>query len=177
MNHQGRYPVIFLPFKDVKFDSWEENLDKIAELLQLEFGKHRELLESNMLADYEKEYIRKILGKKGSKVEISSSLENLSRMLFEHYDVAPVIIIDEYDTPIQEGYSKDFYNEIIDFMRNLFSGAFKDNKYLSYGYLTGIVRISQESIFSGLNNISVNTIIDYDYSEYFGFTTDEIKKS
>ena len=83
---------------------------------------------------------------------MASSLENLSRMLDEHYDKAPIIIIDEYDTPIQEGYSKDFYNEIVSFMRTFFSGAFKDNKHLTYGFLTGILRIAQESIFSDLNN-------------------------
>ena len=176
MEHQGIYPVIFLSFKDVKFDSWQETLDKIAELLQIEFGRHRDLLSSDFLADYEKDYYRKILNKTASKVELSSSLENLSRMMFNHYKVAPIIIIDEYDTPIQEGYSKDFYDEIVDFMRNFFSGAFKDNKYLTYGFLTGIVRIAQESIFSGLNNISVNTILDDDYSDCFGFTINDVKK-
>ncbi|MBE5845668.1 MAG: hypothetical protein E7302_16170 [Butyrivibrio sp.] len=176
MDHQGKYPVIFLSFKDVKFDSWQETLDKIAELLQIEFGRHRDLLSSDFLADYEKDYYRKILNKTASKVELSSSLENLSRMMFNHYKVAPIIIIDEYDTPIQEGYSKDFYDEIVDFMRNFFSGAFKDNKYLTYGFLTGIVRIAQESIFSGLNNISVNTILDDDYSDCFGFTINDVKK-
>lgn len=176
MDHQGKYPVIFLSFKDVKFDSWQETLDKIAELLQIEFGRHRDLLSSDFLADYEKDYYSKILNKTASKVELSSSLENLSRMMFNHYKVAPIIIIDEYDTPIQEGYSKDFYDEIVDFMRNFFSGAFKDNKYLTYGFLTGIVRIAQESIFSGLNNISVNTILDDDYSDCFGFTINDVKK-
>ena len=83
--------------------------------------------------------------------------------------------VDEYDTPIQEGYSKDFYDEIIGFMRNFFSGAFKDNKNLSYGFLTGILRIAQESIFSGLNNLSVNTVMDEEYDSFFGFTSDELK--
>ena len=84
--------------------------------------------------------------------------------------------VDEYDTPIQEGYSKDFYDEIIGFMRNFFSGAFKDNKNLSYGFLTGILRIAQESIFSGLNNLSVNTVMNEEYDSFFGFTGDEVKK-
>lgn len=84
--------------------------------------------------------------------------------------------VDEYDTPIQEGYSKDFYDEIIGFMRIFFSGAFKDNKNLSYGFLTGILRIAQESIFSGLNNLSVNTVMDEEYDSFFGFTSDEVKK-
>lgn len=87
-------------------------------------------------------------------------------MLASHYDKAPVIIIDEYDTPIQEGYSKDFYDEIIGFMRNFFSGAFKDNKNLSYGFLTGILRIAQESIFSGLNNLTVNSLMDEEYDSF-----------
>lgn len=96
-------------------------------------------------------------------------------MLAVHYGKAPIIIIDEYDTPIQEGYSKDFYDEIIGFMRNFFSGAFKDNRNLSYGFLTGILRIAQESIFSGLNNLTVNSVMDEEYDSFFGFTGDEVK--
>jgi hypothetical protein len=95
-------------------------------------------------------------------------------MLKEHYGNAPIIIIDEYDTPIQEGYAKNFYDEIIGFMRNFFSGAFKDNKNLSYGFLTGILRIAQESIFSGLNNLTVNSVMDEEYDSFFGFTYPEV---
>lgn len=175
MDYQGKYPVIFLSFKDVKFDSMLETLDKISELLQVEYGRHTELLEGGKLEPYEIEYFERILNKSATKVEISSALENLSRMLDKHYGIAPIIIIDEYDTPIQEGHSRDFYDEIIDFMRTFFSGAFKDNKHLSYGFLTGILRIAQESIFSGLNNITVNTIMDDEYSEFFGFTASEVR--
>ena len=96
-------------------------------------------------------------------------------MLCTYYNRAPIIIIDECDTPIQEGYSKDFYEEIIGFMRNFFSGAFKDNKNLSYGFLTGILRIAQESIFSGLNNLTVNSVMDEEYDNYFGFTETEVQ--
>ena len=172
--HQGRYPVIFLTFKDVKYDSWEQTIDKIGALLQVEFGRHRELLESDRLALYEKEYFENVLNKRATIVDLAAALENLSRMLREHYDVAPIIIIDEYDTPIQEGYAKDFYEEIIGFMRNFFSGAFKDNPNLSFGFLTGILRIAQESIFSGLNNLTVNSIMDQEYDKYFGFTAEEV---
>ena len=172
--HQGQYPVIFLTFKDVKFDSWEATIDKIRGLLQAEFGRHLELKESDKLAEYEIEYFSKILEAKANEVELTSSLENLSRMLFKHYGKAPIIIIDEYDTPIQEGYAEDFYDEIIRFMRNFFSGAFKDNKNLSYGFLTGILRIAQESIFSGLNNLTVNSVMDEDYDRFFGFTYPEV---
>jgi len=172
--HQGKYPVIFLTFKDVKFDSWETTIDKIRELLQTEYGRHLELQESEKLADYEREYFSRILAENANEVELTSSLEKLSKMLAEHYGKAPIIIIDEYDTPIQEGYAKDFYDEIIGFMRNFFSGAFKDNKNLSYGFLTGILRIAQESIFSGLNNLTVNSVMDEDYDRFFGFTYPEV---
>ena len=173
-SHQGKYPVIFLTFKDVKFDSWTETLDKIRELLQTEFGRHQILLDSSRIANYEKEYFAKILDGTATEVALTSALEKLSQMLKKHYGIAPIIIIDEYDTPIQEGYSKDFYDEIIGFMRNFFSGAFKDNRNLSYGFLTGILRIAQESIFSGLNNLSVNSIMDKDYDKFFGFTNQEV---
>lgn len=174
-SHQGKYPVIFLTFKDVKFDTWDATIDKIRGLLQEEYGRHQELLNSDKLSQYEKEYFTKIISATANEVELTSSLERLSKMLASHYDKAPVIIIDEYDTPIQEGYSKDFYYEIIGFMRNFFSGAFKDNKNLSYGFLTGILRIAQESIFSGLNNLTVNSVMDEEYDSFFGFTESEVK--
>lgn len=174
-SHQGKYPVIFLTFKDVKFDTWDATIDKIRGLLQEEYGRHQELLNSDKLSQYEKKYFTKIISATANEVELTSSLERLSKMLASHYDKAPVIIIDEYDTPIQEGYSKDFYDEIIGFMRNFFSGAFKDNKNLSYGFLTGILRIAQESIFSGLNNLTVNSVMDEEYDSFFGFTESEVK--
>lgn len=173
-SHQGKYPVIFLTFKDVKFDTWKATLDKIQSLLQEEYGRHRELLSSDSLAEYEKVYFQKILDGIASEVELTLALERLSKMLASYYGKAPIIIIDEYDTPIQEGYTKDFYEEIIGFMRNFFSGAFKDNKNLSYGFLTGILRIAQESIFSGLNNLTVNSVMDQEYDQYFGFTSEEV---
>ena len=167
--HQGKYPVIFLTFKDVKFDSWQATVEKIKSLLQEEYGRHQELLSSDRISDYEKEYFNKVLSATENEVELSSSLEKLSKMLATHYDKAPIIIIDEYDTPIQEGYSKDFYDEIIGFTRNFFSGAFKDNKNLSYGILTGC-------IFSGLNNLTVNSVMDEAYDRYFGFTDEEVSE-
>lgn len=174
--HQGKYPVIFLTFKDVKYDSWEATVDKIRGLLQAEFGRHQELAASSKLAEYEKVYFSKILNGEASLVDLTSALEKLSQMLAKHYGKAPIIIIDEYDTPIQEGYSKDFYDEIIGFMRNFFSGAFKDNRNITYGFLTGILRIAQESIFSGLNNLAVNSVMDDAYDEFFGFTYPEVRE-
>ena len=173
--HQGKYPVIFLTFKDVKFDTWEATIDKIRGLLQSEFGRHREILSSSVLAEYEKNYFTRVLNGEASFVDLTEALERLSQMLTKHYGKAPIIIIDEYDTPIQEGYSKDFYDEIIGFMRNFFSGAFKDNRNLTYGFLTGILRIAQESIFSGLNNLTVNSVMDDKYDAFFGFTYSEVR--
>ncbi len=174
-SYQGQYPVIFLSFKDVKFDSWEATLLKLSSLLQDEFGRHLELADSERLAAYEKVFFNKVITGEASEVELTASLEKLSQMLRKHYGKAPVIIIDEYDTPIQEGYSKDFYDEIIGFMRNFFSGAFKDNRNLTFGFLTGILRIAQESIFSGLNNLTVNSVLDEAYDNYFGFTEPEVQ--
>ncbi|SHJ02004.1 PD-(D/E)XK nuclease superfamily protein [Butyrivibrio fibrisolvens DSM 3071] len=174
--HQGKYPVIFLTFKDVKFDSWEDTFSKIVELVQDEFGRHSVLKNSDKIEKYEKDYFEKVLSGQVSEVELSASLQKLSKMLAAHYGKAPIIIIDEYDTPIQEGYSKAFYDKIIGFMRNFFSGAFKDNRYLSYGFLTGILRIAQESIFSGLNNLTVNSVMDDEYDGFFGFTDTEVKE-
>jgi len=172
--HQGKYPVIFLTFKDVKFDSWDATFAKISELLQEEFGRHSELADSDKLEKYERVYFQKVMEGKASEVDLSASLQKLSKMLTEHYAVAPIIIIDEYDTPIQEGYAKEFYDEIVSFMRNFFSGGFKDNRNLSYGFLTGILRIAQESIFSGLNNLTVNSVMDEEFDEFFGFTEAEV---
>ena len=174
-SHQGKYPIIFLTFKDVKFETWEATIDKIRGLLQDEYGRHQEITNSNKLSQYEKDYFTKILNGTSNEVELTSALERLSKMLATYYGKAPIIIIDEYDTPIQEGYSKDFYEEIIGFMRNFFSGAFKDNKNLSYGFLTGILRIAQESIFSGLNNLTVDSVMDEEYDSFFGFTGDEVR--
>lgn len=98
--HQGKYPVIFLTFKDVKFDSWQATIEKIKSLLQEEYGRHQELLSSLKISDYEKEYFNKVLSATENEVELSFSLEKLSKMLASHYDKAPIIIIDEYDTPI-----------------------------------------------------------------------------
>lgn len=131
--------------------------------------------ESTKVNEFDKEYYRRVAAQKADEVELGQSLLILSRMLDEHYGIAPVIIIDEYDTPIQQGYTECFYEQSVSFMRNFFSGGLKDNAHLSYGFMTGILRIAKESIFSGLNNLKINSIMDQKYSEYFGFTSDEVK--
>lgn len=172
--HQGRYPVIFLTFKDVKLTSWENTRIKIAQLLQAEFGRHREILASDRYADYERAYYERILGGSATEVDLSAALGNLSAMLTVYYGTPAVIIIDEYDTPIQQGHLCGYYDQIVAFMRNFFSSGFKDNHNLSYGFLTGILRVAKEIIFSGMNNLVVNSVLDRKYSEYFGFTSAEV---
>lgn len=174
--HQGQYPVIFLTFKDVKCATWEETYQKIKKLIALEFLRHYDLESSSRLNAYEKEQYSRIAQGTASPVEYQMGLELLSLMLHKHHGSETIIIIDEYDTPIQQGYSCGFYAEIIGFMRNFFSGGLKDNPHLSYGFLTGILRVAKESIFSGLNNLKINSILDSAYSQYFGFTGNEVQE-
>lgn len=171
---QGKFPVIFLTFKDVKRETWEETYDLIAQLITQEYRRHSELASSDRITN--SDYYQKIASSRANENQYMMSLMYLSQMLHEHHGVAPIIIIDEYDTPIQQGHTSDFYDKIILFMRNLFSGGLKDNKHLSYGFLTGILRVAKESIFSGLNNLKVNSILDNRYSQYFGFTPDEVRE-
>lgn len=175
-DYQGKYPVIFLTFKDVKFNTWEETFTAIRDIFAKETQRHGELQTSEKCDGYSRNIYEKLAGGKVSEVELASALLDLSAMLHKHYCIAPIIIIDEYDTPIQQGYIKDYYDKVIQFMRNLFSGGFKDNPHLSFGFLTGILRVEKESIFSGMNNLSINSVLDNKYSSYFGFTADEVMK-
>jgi hypothetical protein len=174
-NHQGKYPVIFLTFKDVKFQTWEDALEKIKSVLVCEFSRHKSILSDSHLSEYDVIYYQKIMNGTATEVELTDALSWLSRVLHECFQVSPIIIIDEYDTPIQQGYLSDYYEHIIFFMRNLFSGGLKDNPHLSYGFLTGILRVAKESIFSGMNNLRINSIMENRYSTYFGFSKEEIR--
>ena len=173
--HQGQYPVIFLSFKDVKCSSWQETFQKISKLISLEFMRHNELESSSVLSSYEKEQYHRFASENINEVDCQMGLQLLSLLLHKHYDKECVIIIDEYDTPIQQGHLCDFYNEIVDFMRNFFSGGLKDNPHLAFGFLTGILRVAKESILSGMNNLKTNSILDNNYSSYFGFTNEEVR--
>lgn len=170
--HQGQYPVIFLSFKDVKCSSWQETFQKISKFISLEFMRHDELESSFVLSSYEKEQYHRFASENINEVDCQMGLQLLSLLLHKHYNKECVIIVDEYDTPIQQGHLCDFYNEIVDFMRNFFSGGLKDNPHLAFGFLTGVLK---ESIFSGMNNLKTNSILDNSYSSYFGFTNEEVK--
>lgn len=173
--HQGQYPVIFLTFKDVKSMTWEETFQKIRRLISLEFIRHNELETSSVLTAYEKEQYHLLAKDSGDEVDCQMGLQLLSLLLHKHYGRECIIIIDEYDTPIQQGHTCNFYPEIVNFMRNFFSGGLKDNPHLAFGFLTGILRVAKESIFSGMNNLKTYSILDDGYSSYFGFTEKEVK--
>lgn len=173
--HQGQYPVIFLTFKDVKSMTWEETFQKIRRLISLEFMRHNELETSSVLTAYEKGQYHLLAKDSGDEVDCQMGLQLLSLLLHKHYGRECIIIIDEYDTPIQQGHTCNFYPEIVNFMRNFFSGGLKDNPHLAFGFLTGILRVAKESIFSGMNNLKTYSILDDGYSSYFGFTEKEVK--
>lgn len=174
-DYQGKFPVVFLTFKDIKYETWDETIQTIKNLLTQEAYRHSDLRDSEKCNAYEKEYFEKILTGKANEIELSAFFLNISAMLRKHYGIAPIIIIDEYDIPIQQAYICGFYDQVIRFMHNLFSGAFKDNPNITFGFLTGIFHVAKESIFSGMNNLSVSSVLDNKYSEYFGFTPEEVK--
>jgi len=172
---QGKYPIIYLSFKDAKQNTWDDTLQHIKIEITKLFRIHYYLLKGTTLDDNEKNEFEKIANRTADSVDFEVSLKQLSEYLHRYYNQKVVILIDEYDTPIQASYKK-FYETAISFMRNLLSGAFKDNSFLYKGVITGILRVSKESIFTGLNNVTVHTIFDEEFSDKFGFTESETKQ-
>lgn len=175
-DYQGKYPVIFLSFKDAHQSDWEDMYNSLCFTVKEEFLRHIELLSSNAITEYDKRYFSNIMDDNATMTDYQFALGKLSSMLATHYSSKVIIIIDEYDTPIQQGHLNGYYDKVIGFMRNLLSAALKDNDNLEFGILTGILRIAKESLFSGLNNLVVNTILDEKYSSYFGFTSDDVSE-
>lgn len=173
-DEQGKYPVVFISFKDVKCSTWAETYDMLARQIIMEYKRHSELDDDALNKDAD--YYRRITCGQATENDLMVSLMMLTKMLHEYHCMEPIVIIDEYDTPIQQGHSCGFYNDVILFIRNLFSGAFKDNSHLKWGFLTGILRVGKESIFSGLNNLKIYSILDHKFSDYFGFTPDEVRE-
>ncbi len=174
--HINKFPVIFLSFKDVKNSSFENTYKKIYSLIKEEFMRHYRDLDIENLDLIDRLDYLNILESKATQSDIENSIAFLSKLLYKKYNQEVIILIDEYDTPIHASYLNNYYNEMIEFIRNLLSGAFKDNSYLFKGVITGILRVSRESIFSGLNNLATYSILDYEYSNRFGFTIDETQK-
>ena len=171
MSEQGKYPVIFISLKDLKGNTWEECLKRLKLFifdLYAEFEYIREKMN-----EWDKRKFEKVLYEK-EDADYIMSLKFLSDSLYRYYEKKVIILIDEYDAPIINAFDKGYYNEAINFFQTFYSSALKTNNSLKYGVLTGITRIIKEGIFSGLNNLYVNTILSKDYSEYFGLLENEV---
>lgn len=175
-SHQGQYPVIFLSLKDIKVRKWQYAFDALKYIISVEYMRHSELKRSSEIEEADIELYNRIVKNQAGYMEYVFSLQALSRMLHQHHKQAPVIIIDEYDTPIQEGFVNGYYDDAVEFIRSFFSAALKDNPHARQIVMTGILRIAKESIFSGLNNIRVFSVLDKKFSEFFGFTTSEVQQ-
>ena len=171
MNQQGEYPVIYLSFKDIKALNWEKcyfMTKRLITYLYNEFEFLREKLNKKDLSDFDKVW----LDEEGADWE--NSLKNLLRYLYEYHNKKVVVLIDEYDTPIVSGYNNGYKKEVLDLYRSLYSTVLKSNAHLQFSVMTGILRIAKEGIFSGLNNLKVNSIFSEKYSEYYGMTEEEV---
>ena len=171
MNQQGEYPVIYLSFKDIKALNWEKCYyltRRLITYLYNEFEFLREKLNKKDLSDFDKVW----LDEEGADWE--NSLKNLLRYLYEYHNKKVVVLIDEYDTPIVSGYNNGYKKEVLDLYRSLYSTVLKSNMHLQFSVMTGILRIAKEGIFSGLNNLKVNSIFSEKYSEYYGMTEEEV---
>ena len=171
MSEQGKYPVIFISLKDLKGDTWEECLKRLKLFifdLYAEFEYIREKMN-----EWDKRKFEKVLYEK-EDADYIMSLKFLSDSLYKYYGEKVIILIDEYDAPIINAFDKGYYNEAINFFQTFYSSALKTNNSLKYGVLTGITRVIKEGMFSGLNNLYVNTILSKDYSEYFGLLENEV---
>lgn len=172
---QGRHPVIFLTFKDVKSGNWTQCAQALYAAIGEEYRRHQYLLDTALLDEDEKDGYRAVIRQTADEHTYRNSLKKLSRWLAVYYGEKTVILIDEYDTPIQEGYLHGYYEPVVHFMRALLGGALKDNADLEKGVLTGILRIAKESIFSGLNNLEVCSLLVPEYSRWFGLLEAEVQ--
>ncbi len=169
--HQGKYPVISMTFKDVKGLNWENVYHGLCNVIGEEIERHKEILQDDEKGS---QRLQALLEGTSPQRDYEESLRLLSAQLDQHYGEKVIILIDEYDAPILSGYSNGYYQEIISFMRNFLSGGLKDNQHLFKGVLTGILRVAKESIFSGLNNLAVHTLLDEEFNACFGFTEEEV---
>ncbi len=174
--HMGRYPVISLSLKDVEGGDYADALEMMAEIIKTEARRHQHLLESDRLTDIDKESLKRLYALYLEESVQKGSLNLLSEMLRKHYGRRVVILIDEYDVPLDKAYQGGYYPEMVKLIRSFLSRALKTNKSLEFAVLTGCLRIARESIFTGLNNFNVFSISDSDCAEYFGFTDGEVKE-
>ncbi|MCD8308062.1 MAG: ATP-binding protein [Clostridia bacterium] len=171
---QGKYPVIYLNLAGVDDDSWAESYEDIKELIASEFNRHKELLSSKLLTQTDIGRYKKIVNKKANRAEYRSSLNTLSDMLYKHYEKMPIILIDEYDVPIQSGYDKGYY-DVRDFMSGFLLKGLKYNPDFKFAVLTGVLPVSGSSLSRSLNSFDYYTALSSRYAEHFGFTRDEVR--
>ena len=172
---QGEYPVIFITFKNEKYTCYEDFKDGIIFLMSNLYKEHDYLLESEKLSSIDKKEYINIMERKVSVASLCNGISTLMGYMNKHYGRKVMLFIDEYDVPIQEGYLHGYYDDMIVVIRNLLTAALKDNPYVEKSLITGILRVAKESIFSGLNNIEVDTILEYDFNDKFGFTENEVE--
>ena len=175
MSHQGKYPVIYLTFKDHKALTWEEAFERMSIDIGNEFKRHLDCIES-LPPGKEREDFIDICERRASLARLGESLGFLARALHAHSKVQPIVLIDEYDMPVTSASTNGYYTEMVAFMRTFLSGAMKDNNHVKMGVMTGVLRVAKEGMLSGLNNLKVYTVFDEPFSEYFGFTADEVEE-
>jgi len=174
MQKQGKHPVIYITFKDIKNNTWEACRNALYKIIRELYDDFRYILENDLISEIDKDVYRQILAMTADITDFENSFKLLSKLLYLYYKAKPVILIDEYDTPIHAGFFHHYYDEIIDFMRIFLSSALKDNDYLEKAVLTGILRIAKESLFSGLNNIQVFSLCEKGSADKFGFVENEV---
>ena len=176
MAHQGQYPVIFLSFKEAVSGNFKKMISELKELMEGLYELHSHLLESPHLTKNQKESFQAILDQETNEAQLKKALFKLTQYLYAHYQKKVIVLIDEYDTPIQASYFNKYYQKMIEVMRGLLGSCLKTNPYLERAVLTGITRVSKESLFSGLNNIAVYSLLNRQYKDYFGFTEKEVNR-
>ena len=172
--HMGNYPVINLTLKSAKQPSFESAYSKLRKAIADEFQRHQYILANGKINEEDKKLYQKIADRKAEYDDYSGALEFLSKCLYQATEKKTVILIDEYDVPLESSYFRGFYEEMVDFIRSLFESALKTNDYLQFAVITGCLRISKESIFTGLNHLNIISVLDKKYSEHFGFTEQEV---
>lgn len=175
-SHMGQYPVIFLTLKSAKQRTFQSALFKIKECISQEYRRHAFVCDGVKLSDSEKQLFQKLADGRGTMDEYSGSLQFLSQCLYKETGEKVIILLDEYDVPLENAYFRGFYDEMIDFIRSLFESGLKTNDALKFSVITGCLRISKESIFTGLNHLKIISVSDRQYSEHFGFTEKEVKE-
>lgn len=176
LSHMGQYPVINLSLKSAKQPNFKLACDMLMDEIAEEYKRHFYVADSGCLTKEEKERFQMIAGWKATESESVKSLQFLSRCLEKYYGKKVIILIDEYDVPLENAFMEGFYNEMVGFVRSLFESALKTNSSLEFAVITGCLRISKESIFTGMNNLKIISILNEQYDEYFGFTEEEVVK-